>query len=109
MNAVYLIGKLVADPQKTELGSRLLAEFTLEVVAGYKRTMLFDCQAWYGQASTLEAKQGATVVVEGSLTQELWGDKATGEARSKVVVEASYIRELAKRKATSDETAVATT
>ncbi len=110
MNIVVLTGNLVATPTKKKVGDKDLAEFTLAVNEG-DHASFFDCKAWNGWAKNLEATKGATLVVEGRLLQERWTDKPTGENRSKVVVVASSVREIAKKVAAptrEPETAQAT-
>ena len=111
MNKTFLTGNLTADPKKEAVGEKTLATFTIAVNEG-ARVSFFDCKAWGGWGENLNARKGATLVVEGRLSQERWTDKS-GANHSKVVIVCDSVREITRRaksaaEATQPEEAAAT-
>jgi single-strand DNA-binding protein len=93
-NRIFGEGRLVADPELKDVGSTVVASFTL-VCNEYRRVNdesvkephFFDFKAWDTGAKTIaeKAKKGDRVFFEARARQERWEDKTTGQKRSKVV------------------------
>lgn len=93
-NKMFGEGRLVADPELKDVGTTVVASFTLacneyrkvnnEMV---KDTHFFDFKAWDTGARTLaeKAHKGDRVFFEAIARQEKWEDKVSGAKRSKVI------------------------
>ena len=65
----------------------------------------FDIVVWGNQADSLRKRlaKGQTVLVDGSLRQERWQDKKSGQKRSAVRIVADYVQICGKRKGQEDD------
>lgn len=102
-NRVIVAGHLGGDPESNGSGP---TRFSLAVndrwkdTAGEKqeRTNWFPVVAWNGVAEAAQRlHKGSAVLVEGSLRQNEWDDKESGEKRSRVEIVASSIVFLSKK------------
>lgn len=109
VNKVFLIGNLTRDPvlryttngsAVTDLG--IATNRTYMTKDGEKReeVTFIDVTVWNRQAETCcqYLKKGQPVHVEGFLKMDSWDDKATGEKRSKLKVEADRVQFLGSRR-----------
>lgn len=106
INKVTLAGRLTRDPELryTPQGTAL-CKLGLAVSRFYKgrdgerkeETVFVDVTAWEKTAEYLgqRLRQGSPVIVEGRLKSDSWEDKATGQRRSKLEVQAVRVQELA--------------
>lgn len=105
VNKVTLAGRLTRDPELRYTSSgTALCKMGLAVSRFYKgrdgerkeETTYLDVTAWDKQAEYLgqRLRQGSPVFIEGSLKQESWEDKQTGQKRSKISVTARRVQEL---------------
>jgi single-strand DNA-binding protein len=89
VNQVFLIGRLTRDSElRTTTSGKSVATFSLAVDRGQDATDFFEVTAWEKTAELVNqyTQKGSKVHVQGSLQQESWEDKASGQKRSKVVV-----------------------
>jgi single-strand DNA-binding protein len=97
-NHVVLVGNLTSDPELRNISSGAsVCEFSLAVNrkwtdkgSGERReeASFFDCVAWGkpGEIIAEYMRKGRALLVSGSLRQERWEDKQTGQKRSRVRV-----------------------
>lgn len=103
MNTVVLVGRAGRDPEIRYFESGSSVASLSIAVDGYGRDAephWFDLEIW-GKSSEFAAnyvRKGARIGVSGSLQQQSWTDKATGQKRSKVLVKAGRL-ELLETKA----------
>lgn len=103
LNAVYLIGRLVADPELryTQKGAPV-CDFRIACSRRYKNrdtgewqeeTLFINIVAWRRQAETANdyLKKGSAVLVEGSIRSRQW-ETAEGAKRSAIEVVARRIQ-----------------
>lgn len=103
LNAVYLIGRLVADPELryTQKGAPV-CDFRIACSRRYKNrdtgewqeeTLFINVVAWRRQAETANdfLKKGSAVLVEGSIRSRQW-ETAEGAKRSAIEVVARRIQ-----------------
>lgn len=102
-NKCFLIGRLTADPESRTLASgavvcdlRLAVNRAYSTKAGERReeTLFIDVTTWNALADACAKYliKGRTVHVSGSLVEERWDDRATGEKRSKVKLVADDVQ-----------------
>lgn len=96
MNEVHLIGNLTRDPETKSVGANgtSLAKFGIAVNGTKKGEVSFiDVEAWEKTADFIGQyfKKGKPIIVHGSLKQESWDDKATGQKRSKLLIRANRV------------------
>src|SRR4051794_2468521 len=109
VNKVFLIGNLTRDPvlrytpngsAVTDLG--VATNRTYMTKDGEKReeVTFIDVTVWNRQAETCcqYLKKGQPVHIEGFLKMDSWDDKATGEKRTKLKVEADRVQFLGSRR-----------
>jgi single-strand DNA-binding protein len=107
-NKVLLIGRLTRDPELrytpngaavTELPVATSRSWTGKDGQPQKDTVYVDVTVWNRQAENCcqYLKKGRAVHVEGFLKMDTWDDKATGEKRSKLKVEAERVQFLDRR------------
>jgi len=94
-NQVVEMGRLVADPEKQEVGDGLsLTKFTIAVnrIGKDDETDFFDCEAWRKTADVVAAhkSKGDLIQVVGRLKQSKWKNKE-GQTRSKVLIVADNV------------------
>ena len=102
LNLVVIIGRLVKNPEiKYTTSGQPVTKFSIAnnftfVQNNEKKeyTSYFDINVWGNQAVVCEKylKKGSQVAVTGSLRQNRWNDKASGQTRSKVEITASSIQ-----------------
>lgn len=108
LNKVFLMGRLTFDPELryTPSGSavtdlRMATSRTWTSKDGDRKeeTLFIDVTVWDRQAETCcqYLKKGSGIHVEGSLKMDSWDDKATGEKRSKIKVQADRVQFLDRR------------
>ena len=106
LNKVFLAGRLTRDPELRYLSNGTpLCRMGLAVSRNYKtkegerreETLFVDVVAWRGTAEYCgeNLKKGRPILVEGMLRSDQWEDKATGQKRSKIEVQADRIQTLA--------------
>ena len=106
INHVVLSGRLTRDPELRyipsgtavcKIGMAVSKHFRGRDGERREDTMFIDVTAWDKQAEYLgeRLRQGSPIVVEGSLKQDSWEDKQTGQKRSKIEVRAWRVQELA--------------
>jgi len=109
-NKVLLIGNLTRDPELrrlpsgtavVELGLALNRSFTGKDGERREEVVFVDVTVWDRQAETCAEylRKGKPVHVEGYLKMDQWEDKATGEKRSKLKVQADRVQFLGGRDA----------
>ena len=103
----YIAGNLCRDPESrvTPKGTSMCA-FSVAVNQDYKdasgavhkSTSFFDIEAWGKQGESCQKylTKGSPVLVVGTLKQDTWEDKATGQKRSKIKVVAQNVQFLGK-------------
>lgn len=105
MNKVFLAGRLTRDPELryTPAGTAvcrlgLAATRYFKGRDGEKKeeTLFVDVTVWEKTAEYCgqRLKQGRPVMVEGRLRSDSWEDKATGQKRTKIEIQAVRIQEL---------------
>jgi single-strand DNA-binding protein len=108
LNKVFLIGNLTRDPELrhttngsavTDLGVACNRVYTTKDGERREETTFIDVIVWNRQAETCcqYLKKGRPVHIEGTLRMDTWDDKATGEKRSKLRVEADRVQFLDRR------------
>jgi len=108
LNKVFLMGNLTRDPELrrlangtavTDLGLALNRTYTGKDGEKREEVVFIDVTVWDRQAETCcqYLKKGRPVHVEGFLKMDSWEDKATGEKRSKVKVQADRVQFLGGR------------
>jgi single-strand DNA-binding protein len=92
-NYLWIMGNLTADPEVKQVGQdgTTLVKFTVASARKFNRdeTDFIDCQFFGKRAETFAKhhKKGNPVHVSGSLRQDKWEDKETGEKRSKLLAD----------------------
>jgi len=83
-------GTISNDVVRKETRSGVLATFRLETGAPRGRKLWIDVECWGHLAGTIahHGGQGRSVNVSGRLTQKSWRDRASGDARQRIVVTA---------------------
>jgi len=86
---VTLLGNLVNDPELRKAGENDVCTFRV-ASNGYKKddATFVDVECWGKQAINCEKylEKGRKVFVNGTLRQDNWKDKATGDPRSKLYI-----------------------
>lgn len=109
LNKVFLIGRLTHDPELryTPSGAavsdlRLATSRVYNTKDGERRedTLFIDVTVWNRQAENCcqYLRKGRPVHIEGFLKMDSWDDKATGEKRTKLKVEADRVQFLDSRR-----------
>ena len=104
LNSVCLVGRAGKDDPKVdyfESGS-VVAKFSLAVnrPTRDKEADWFNLETW-GKTAQVAAdyvRRGSLLAVVGSLKQDNWTDKTTGEPRSKLVIRVDDLRLLGSRR-----------
>jgi single-strand DNA-binding protein len=108
LNKVFLMGNLTRDPELrrlpsgtavTELGLALNRSYTDKNGEKHEDVTFVDVTVWDRTAENCcqYLKKGKAVHVEGYLKMDSWEDKATGEKRSKLKVQADNVQFLDRR------------
>ncbi len=86
-------GTISNDVVRKETRNGVLTTFRLETGAPRGRKLWIDVECWGHLAGTLahHGESGRSVNVSGRLTQKSWRDKASGEARKRIVVTANDV------------------
>ena len=97
MNVVVLAGRLVADPELTQVGENSVANFAIAVhdfKGGEEFTNFFDLSAWGKLAETVSTYlvKGRWVIGRGKVRHETWENE--GQKRSRVRVLAQDVQML---------------
>ncbi len=95
MNHITIAGRLTEDPVRKEANGSVVTSFRLASGrTGSKGGRLWiDVDTWGKLAGTCaqHLTKGRYVLVSGRLTQKQWADVATGEKRSRYLVNASDV------------------
>jgi single-strand DNA-binding protein len=105
LNKVILAGRLTRDPElRYTPGGAAVCRLGLAVTRYFKGrdgekkedTLFVDVTAWEKTAEYCgqRLKQGRPVLIEGRLRSDAWEDKATGQKRTKIDIQAERIQEL---------------
>ncbi len=96
MNTITLIGKISSDLVCLTIGSYRVVQFNIAVPGAGKRNKdtgkndigHFPIEAWGRQAEALEkyCTTGTNIAMSGTLKQDTWADKITGDERSKIKI-----------------------
>jgi single-strand DNA-binding protein len=98
INKTIIIANLTKDVElKYTSTGKAIANFSIAYNDGFgdkKEVSYFDVQVWEKQAENCEnyLKKGSLVAIEGKLVQQRWQDKASGQTRSKVVINANQVQ-----------------
>src|ERR1700733_297690 len=103
LNKVFLIGNITRDPELrytpngsavTDLRLAVNRMYTTKEGERREEVTFIDVTVWNRQAENCcqYLKKGRPVHVEGYLKLDSWDDKATGEKRSKLKVEAERVQ-----------------
>lgn len=102
INQVTIIGRLVRDPEIRYTSSGTpVTKFSIAnnntFIQNNERkddVSYFDINVWGNQAVNCEKylKKGSQVAIIGSLRQNRWNDKTTGQTRSKVEITANSVQ-----------------
>jgi single-strand DNA-binding protein len=109
VNKVFLIGNLTRDPELrytpngaavTDLGLAVNRVYNTKDGDRREETLFIDVTVWNRQAENCcqYLRKGRPVHVEGFLKMDSWDDKATGEKRTKIKVEADRVQFLDSRR-----------
>ena len=116
LNKVFLIGRLVRDPEYKTVGETGLVKFTwasskTRIANGEKKeeTIFIDCEAW-GKTADIVNKyitKGKQVAIDGELKQDTW-DAQDGKKQSKIKIKIDSIQMLGgnKQAANTDNTEI---
>ena len=99
LNTIQLVGNLTRDPElrytptgKAVAKISLAANETYTTAEGEKKqdTVFVEAEIWGKSAENLAklVDKGQELLVQGSLRQDKWQDKETGESRSKYFIRA---------------------
>jgi single-strand DNA-binding protein len=97
LNSYNASGGVGRDPEVRYVGDSPVAKFSLAIEnlrkGGESDTLWMDVEAWGKLAENvgLYVKKGSKVAVSGSLKQEKWVDKGTGQERTKILIKASEV------------------
>ncbi len=106
MNRVNLIGRLGTDPEVKELdGDKLVANFSIAVQRTKDITDWIPVTAWDKSAEIARdwLHKGDRVGVDGSLKEDVWNDKESGQKRSKLKVEVHKFTLIGDKKGDSEQ------
>lgn len=103
LNSVVLVGRLTRDPELrytpqgaavAELGLAVNRRFQKKDGEKVEEVAFIDVVAWNRLAETMAEylKKGRQVIVLGTLIQERWDDKDTGQKRSRIRVQAQSVQ-----------------
>jgi len=104
MNNFSCIGRLGRDPETKFFENSSVTEFSIALDKGKNKdgtdrgAVWLTCKAWNktGTLITDHFKKGQMIALQGSLDQEEWADRATGEKRSKHVLVVNRLTFLGK-------------
>lgn len=108
MNNLSLIGRLTRDPETRFIpNGKAVTSFSVAYDVGWgdkKRAVFLDCKLWGERGENLAkfVSKGHRIALVGSLDQEEWDDKTTGEKKKKFVFDVRDFT-LIERKAPDDE------
>lgn len=108
INSVILIGRLCSAPQiKYTTSGQAVAKFSIACNDSYKQgeerkeyVSYLDINVWGNQAVNCEKylQKGSQVAINGTLRQNRWQDKQSGQTRSKIEITANSVQFLGKGK-----------
>jgi len=98
LNIITIRGRLTTDPKQIKLENSEITSFTIANNRDYysskeqkriENTHFFDCKGFGPVAKIANEylKKGREVLVTGTLKQDKWQDKESGDNRSKVIIE----------------------
>lgn len=102
MNNITIIGRAGRDPEARYFESgTMVANLTL-ACSGIKRdepTTWFNLEIWGKQAQVAAdyVRKGSQIAVNGSIRTEEWTDRATGDKKSKLVVNVQRLQLLGSK------------
>lgn len=102
MNSITIIGRAGRDPEARYFESgTMVANLTL-ACSGIKRdepTTWFNLEIWGKQAQVAAdyVRRGSQIAVNGSIRTEEWTDRATGDKKSKLVVNVQRLQLLGSK------------
>jgi len=101
-NNATIVGRLTKDAELKNNTGLQIGFFTIATNRKKKKpdgsfteeASFFDVNVYgnYAETITPRLKKGSQVCIVGSLKQDRWNDKATGQGRSRVVLEANTIQ-----------------
>lgn len=102
LNKVILAGRLTRDPELRYLPSgTAMCKMGIACTRTYKaqdgerreETLFMDVTAWKGTAEFCgeNLRKGRPILVEGRLKMDSWEDKASGQKRSKIDIQAERV------------------
>lgn len=105
LNMVMLAGRLTRDPELRylpngtpvcKLGLAVSRTFKTQDGERKEETLFVDVTTWRATAEYCGSnlRKGRPIIVEGRLRSDAWEDKATGQKRSKIEVQATRIQQL---------------
>ncbi len=113
INKVIVSGRVVYEPTKNVVPTQNGQLSILKIVIanqGFKgnEANFFDCVIWGKNADFFsdKLKKGSLVLVDGSLKQDKWIDKNTGQNRSKIVINVLNIYILDYEKTSRSENSI---
>jgi single-strand DNA-binding protein len=93
-NFVIIGGNLVRDPElKFTTTGKAIVNFTIGVNHSQNNCSFIECVAWNELANLIndKFKKGKYIKVSGTINQQKWTDKATGQNRSKITITANEL------------------
>lgn len=98
LNIVTIRGRLTDDPKQVKLENSEITSFTIANNREFysskeekkiENTYFFDCKGFGPLAKIANEylKKGREVLVTGTLKQDKWKDKESGDNRSKIIIE----------------------
>lgn len=104
-NKIQLIGRLTREPERKNISSYDLAQFSLAQNKKQKDkdvAMYYDCKGWGKVCErVMKLKKGDLVIVEGRLEQETWS-RQDGTRGSKHVINVNAVMVIPKADQISD-------
>jgi single-strand DNA-binding protein len=97
-NTILLTGTLTRDPELRQVGAECqVCNLNLAVNRKYKdkeSTVFVEVSTWNNLAENCSKylQKASKILVQGSLQQESWEDKVSGQTRSKIKVNADSVR-----------------
>jgi len=108
-NSVQIIGNLGANPETRHFESgSVVTKFTLYVNErsgkgdqAQERTHRFQIETWGKTAEYANnyLRKGSRVAIQGTLAEDTWQDRDSGDNRSRIVIRANRVENLTPKKA----------
>jgi single-strand DNA-binding protein len=93
-NFIIIGGRLAKDPELRYTNTGLaICKFTLALNHSKDKVSFIDCTAWNDMAKMIsqKKKKGDYLKISGTIRQETWQDKQTGQNKSKISITANEI------------------